>query len=63
MHKDILPVYGLLIFVSGIVISVKILGLKFVPYIADIAGFRLGILRQNRKHFLASIFQGQKHII
>jgi hypothetical protein len=32
---DILPVYGLLIFVSGIVISVKILGLKFVPYIAD----------------------------
>ena len=28
---------------AGIVISVKILGLKFLPYIADITGFGLMI--------------------
>ena len=34
--QDILPVFGTDDCVAGIVISVKILGLKFRPYIADI---------------------------
>jgi hypothetical protein len=36
---DNLPVFGLKNLVSGFVISVKILRLKLVRYIADIAGF------------------------
>jgi hypothetical protein len=35
---DTLPVFGLLDCLAGIVISVKILGLKFLPYIAEITG-------------------------
>ena len=36
---DILPVFGPQDCLAGIVISVKNLGLKFLPYIAGITGF------------------------
>ena len=45
---------------AGIVISVKFLGLKFLPYIADSTGFGFKISKQNLKDFTASIFQGRR---
>ena len=42
--QDILPVFGLKNLVSSIVISVKNLGLKFLPYIAVILNERATFL-------------------
>ena len=47
LNPDILPVCGLQNFLSGIVISVKILGLKFVPYLAENTSLRLKISKLN----------------
>ena len=40
---------------AGIVISVKILGLKFLRYIAGITGFELMISYRNHKDLMVSI--------
>jgi hypothetical protein len=52
---DFLPVFDLLDYLTGIVISVKILGLKFLPYIAGINGLELMISNHYRKRLLIGL--------